>query len=193
MKKRIHDSRVDGTRKLVQQLRGLRHKPSVLVSASAIGYYGDRGDEVLDETKPPGNDFLADVCKEWEREATRARELGLRVVPIRIATVLGREGGALKAMMPVFRSGLGGKFGSGKQWTSWIHVDDLVKLFLFAADNTAIEGVLNGSSPQPLTNAQFTVELGRTLHRPAALPAPKFAMRLILARNGRTSCSPACE
>ena len=180
VKKRIYESRVDGTRKLVSAIAKLRHKPAVLVSASAIGYYGDRGNEVLDETKPPGSDFLADVCKDWEREAVRARELGLRVAPIRIATVLGRDGGALKAMLPIFRSGVGGKFGDGKQWTSWIHVDDLVKLFLFAADNGAIDRAMNGSSPQPLTNAQFTVALGHALHRPAVLPAPKFAMRLAL-------------
>ncbi len=180
VKRRIYESRVEGTRNLVSAMRELRHKPSVLVSASAIGYYGDCGDEILTESKGPGRDFLAEVCKDWEREASRARELGLRVVPIRIATVLGPNGGALKAMLPPFQLGIGGKFGNGKQWISWIHLEDLVSLFLFAADHPTANGALNGSSPQPVTNEQFTQALARTLHRPAFFSTPKFAMRLLL-------------
>lgn len=180
VKKRIYDSRVLGTRNLVTAIAGLRRKPSVLVSASAIGYYGDRGSEMLTESEAPGTNFLANVCKDWELEASQARELGLRVVPVRISTVLGREGGALKAMLPPFRLGLGGKFGSGEQWMSWIHLEDLVRLFLFAADDATIAVPMNGTSPQPVTNAQFTKELARVLHRPAFLPVPRFAMKLLL-------------
>jgi uncharacterized protein len=180
VKKRIYDSRVDGTRRLVAAIRELKHKPYVLVSSSAVGYYGDRGDQILTEAAPPAHDFLAEVCRDWEREAGHARELGLRVVPIRIATVLGRGGGALKEMLLPFRLGIGGKFGNGKQWMSWIHVDDLVRLFLFAADNSAVTAVLNGSSPNPVTNAEFTKGLGRAVHRPTIMPVPKFTLRIAL-------------
>ncbi len=180
VKKRIYDSRVGGTRNLVTAIAELRHKPSVLISASAIGYYGDRGNEILTESKAPGNDFLAKVCADWEREALRSRELGLRVVPVRISTVLGRAGGALKAMLPPFRLGLGGQFGSGQQWMSWIHLDDLVRLLLFAADTAAVTGPLNGSSPQPISNREFTGTLARALHRPAFFQIPRFAMKLLL-------------
>lgn len=180
VKRRIYDSRVLGTRNLVTAIAGLRHRPSVLVSASAIGYYGNRGNDMLTESQAPGSGFLASVCKEWEREASKARELGLRVVPVRISMVLGHGGGALKAMLPAFRLGLGGKFGSGEQWTSWIHLEDLMRLFLLAADNATITNALNGSSPRPVTNAQFTNALAHALHRPAFLPVPRFAMKLLL-------------
>jgi uncharacterized protein len=179
-KKRIYDSRVDGTRRLVAAIRELKHKPYALISASAVGYYGDHGNEVVTETTRPGTDFLAEICRDWEREASRARDLGLRVVPIRIATVLGREGGALKKMLRPFRLGLGGAFGSGQQWMPWIHVDDLVRLFLFAADNATINSALNGSSPEPITNAQFAKALGNVLHRPAFMKIPKFALKVVL-------------
>ena len=180
VKKRIYDSRVDGTRRLVAAIRELKHKPYALISASAVGYYGDCGDEVVTEATKPGTDFLAEVCRDWEREASRARDLGLRVVPIRIATVLGRDGGALKKMLPAFRLGVGGAFGSGRQWMPWIHIDDLVRLFLFAGDNATINSAINGSSPEPVTNTQFTKTLGNVLHRPAFMPAPKLAMKLML-------------
>ncbi|MBV8867075.1 MAG: TIGR01777 family oxidoreductase [Acidobacteriaceae bacterium] len=180
VKERIYDSRVMGTRNLVTAIAGLRHRPSVLVSASATGYYGDRGSEILTESEAPGGDFLAGVCKNWECEASRACELGLRVVPVRISTVLGLEGGALKEMLPVFRWGLGGKFGSGEQWLSWIHLEDLVRLLMLAADNSTITGPLNGSSPEPVTNAYFTKAFAHALHRPALLQMPKFAMKLLL-------------
>jgi uncharacterized protein len=179
-KKRIYDSRIDGTRRLVSAIRKLKYKPFALVSASAVGYYGDRGNDVLTEGMHAGQDFLAETCKDWEREASHARALGLRVVPIRIATVLGRDGGALKEMLPPFRWGIGGKFGNGKQWMSWIYVDDLVSLFLFAADNATITQPLNGSSPNPVTNAEFTRVLGRVIHRPTIMPVPKFALRIVL-------------
>lgn len=178
-KDRIRRSRIDSTRQIVSAIAGLRHKPSVLISASAIGYYGNRGDEILTEASMPGVGFLADVCINWEYEAARARDLGLRVAIIRIATVLGREGGALPKMLTPFRWGIGGRFGSGKQWLSWIHIADLARLFLFAAD-TKVSGALNGSSPKPVTNAEFTRILARAVHRPAIFPIPQFALNLAL-------------
>jgi uncharacterized protein len=180
VKQRIYDSRVASTRKLVAGMAELKYKPSVLISASAVGYYGDRGEEVLTEASGPGTDFLAELCVEWEHEAFRAREFGVRVVPVRIATVLGRNGGALKQMLVPFRLGLGGKFGSGRQWMSWIHIDDLANLFIFVAENARVTGPLNGSSPRPVTNAQFTGALARVLHRPAILPMPRVALKLVL-------------
>lgn len=179
VKDRIVRSRVDGTRQLVSAIGGLRHRPSVLVSASAVGYYGDRGAEILTENSPAGSGFLADVCLEWERDAQHAEELGLRVVRVRIATVLGRDGGALPQMLTPFRLGLGGRFGSGRQWMSWIHANDLIRLFLFAADNP-VSGPMNGSSPQPVTNAEFTRTLAHAVHRPAFFAIPRFALDLAL-------------
>ncbi len=180
VKRAIRDSRVQGTQQLVTAISKLRHKPSVLVSASAVGYYGDRGDEMLTESSAPGSDFLAQICVDWEREALRARELGLRVVLIRIATVLGRDGGALKQMLTPFRLGVGGKFGNGRQWMPWIHLHDLVQLLIFAAENPTLDGALNGSAPGPVTNAEFNRAMGAALHRPAIFPAPKFALKLAL-------------
>ena len=178
VKRKIFDSRVEGTRRLVSALGKRNDRPAVLVNASAIGYYGDRGDETLTEESAPGSDFLAEVCLAWEREAVRAREFGIRVVPIRIATVLGRQGGALAKMLTPFRLGLGGRLGSGRQWMSWIHVDDLVRLVLFAIENENVTDVLNGSSPNPATNREFTRALANAVHRPAMFPAPPVALRL---------------
>ena len=180
VKRRIRESRIDGTRQLVTAISKLRHKPTVLVSASAVGYYGDRGDEILTESSAPGKDFLAELCVNWEQEALRARELGMRVVLIRIAAVLGREGGALKQMLTPFRLGIGGRFGNGRQWMPWIHLDDLVQLLVFAAENPAADGPLNGSAPQPVTNAAFTRATAAAVHRPAIFPIPKFALKLVM-------------
>lgn len=180
IKTRILQSRVDGTRRLVSAIGRLRHKPSVLISSSAVGFYGDRGEEVLTEASSPGNGFLADVCVQWEREALRAREFGLRVVLVRIAMVLGKEGGAFPKMLVPFRLGIGGRFGSGKQWTPWVHIDDLVSLLLFAAQQRSVEGPINACSPQLVTNAQFTDALGLALRRPAFMPVPRFALRVAL-------------
>lgn len=179
-KKRIHDSRIAGTRDLVSAIGELKHKPATLVCASAIGYYGSRGDEILTEQSEPGHGFLADLCVQWEQEAHKAQEFGLRVVCIRISAVLGREGGALPKMLAPFRFGLGGKLGSGRQWMSWVHIDDLVRLFMFAAETSALDGPLNGASPTPVTNAQFTKTLSGVLHRPAPWTVPKFALKLAL-------------
>ncbi len=178
----IRDSRVLGTDALMRALTeapaGAR--PRALVAASAIGIYGDRGDVELDERAPPGGDFLAEVCSAWEAAARGAADLGVRVAIVRIGIVLGRDGGALGRMLPLFRLGLGGRLGSGRQWMSWIHVDDLVALFVCALANDAVTGVLNGVAPRPVTNAEFTRTLAAALARPAILPAPAFALRLAL-------------
>jgi len=179
-KRRIRDSRVLGTRNLVAALASARDRPRVLVCASAVGFYGDRGDELLDETSAAGRGFLPEVCQAWEREAEAARSLDMRVVRLRIGVVLAREGGALAKVLPVFRLGAGGRLGSGKQWMPWIHVDDLVHLFLHAIGHEQVDGPMNATAPAPVTNADFTRALGRVLHRPALLPIPALALRLLL-------------
>jgi hypothetical protein len=179
-KRRIRDSRVAGTRNLVAALRALDRRPHVLVSASAVGYYGDRGDDGLDEDAPPGRGFLADVCVDWEREAMAATDLGLRVVCVRIGLVLSPGGGALAKMLPAFRFGAGGRLGSGRQWMPWVHVDDIVGLLLHAARVDTLRGPLNGVAPVPVTNADFAAALGRAVRRPALLPAPAFALAVAL-------------
>ncbi len=179
-KQAIRESRVAGTRALVAALGSLpaAARPAALISASAIGYYGDRGDEELDEQSSAGSDFLADVCAAWEREALSAAPLGIRVGVIRIGVVLGRDGGALAKMLPPFRLGVGGRLGSGRQWMSWIHIDDLVNLFAHVTAHEDATGIFNGVAPAPVTNAAFTTALGRVLHRPAVMPVPAVALRL---------------
>lgn len=180
-KARIRDSRVVGTRNLVAALRGLAVKPRVLISGSAVGYYGDRGDEELNERSPPGNDFLASVCIEWEREAAVAQELGIRVVCLRSGVVLGKGGGALAKMLMPFKMGLGCPLGSGKQYMPWVHIDDLVELMLFAARTESISGPVNGVAPNPVTNREFTKVLGGVLGRPTVMPAvPAFVLRTMV-------------
>jgi uncharacterized protein (TIGR01777 family) len=178
-RERIRTSRVEGTRGLVRALGGLARPPEVLVSASAVGYYGSRGDEILTESSAPANDFLGQVCVEWEREAQQAEKLGVRVVRLRIAVVLSREGGALKRMLLPFRLGVGGKIGDGRQWMSWIHIDDLVALACFALATPALRGAVNAAAPHPVTNAGFTRELAGALHRPAIFPVPKPALHVL--------------
>ncbi len=170
-KARIRDSRVVGTRNLVDTIRRLDRKPSVLVAASAIGYYGDCGDKILDETAPPGRDFLGEVCTAWEREALAVAEFGVRVVNVRLGLVLGRDGGALSKMLTPFRLGLGSPLGSGRQWMSWIHLDDVIGVLLLAAERADLQGPLNATAPYPVTNREFTKALGRAVHRPTLLPA----------------------
>ncbi len=176
-KERIRRSRVDGTRHLVEGLKSLKAKPSVLVCASAIGIYGHRGDEVLDESSPPASDFLADVCREWEAEASKAKDLGLRVVLLRLGIVLSPNGGALKKMLPPFRLGVGGRLASGRQWMSWVHLSDVVRAIHFAVETASLSGPANVTAPTPVTNREFTKILGRVLHRPTLFPAPGFALR----------------
>ena len=177
-KQRIRDSRVEGTRHLVEAIAKLPRRPAALIAASAVGYYGSRGDDVLDESSGPGSGFLAETCVEWEREAFAAQTLGVRVVAVRTGLALDPAGGALGKMLPAFKLGAGGRLGDGKQWVPWIHLDDLVELYLFMLDNT-VSGVFNGTAPNPVTNGEFTHELGKTLHRPAIAPVPKFGLKLL--------------
>lgn len=178
VKQRIRDSRVAGTRLLVDAMGKLAVKPKVLVCASAVGYYGERGDQVLDETAGPAEGFLAEVCKEWEAEADRAEALGIRVVKIRIGLVLGKNGGALEKMLPPFRLGLGARLGDGRQWMSWIHLDDLVGMIEYALEHENARGVWNGVAPNPVTNAEFTRQLGAAVRRPALFVAPRWLVTL---------------
>jgi uncharacterized protein (TIGR01777 family) len=184
VKQRIRDSRVLGTRRLVDAIGRARRKPGVLVCASAIGYYGDRGDEALTESSGPGRGFLAEVCREWEAEARRAADVGVRVISLRIGFVLGKSGGALARMAPVFRAGVGGRLGSGKQWMPWIHIDDLAGMFVYALGSD-ISGVWNASAPNPVTNAEFTRAMAGALHRPAIFPVPPFALKLAFGEMGQ--------
>jgi uncharacterized protein (TIGR01777 family) len=175
-KRRIRESRVVGTRNLVQALARLRHPPQILVCASAVGYYGSRGDEVLREDSAPGNGYLAEVCAAWEKEAVAAEALGIRVVRVRTGMVLDARGGALKRILPPFRMGVGGRLGDGRQWMSWIHLADLAAMFQFAVENP-VRGALNGVAPIPVTNADFTQTLARAVHRPAIFPVPVFGLK----------------
>lgn len=179
---RVERSRIESTRSLAEALAALpaSERPGVLVCASAVGYYGDRGEEVLDESAPPGTGFTADLCRAWEAEAARAAESGVRVVSPRIGVVLAREGGALSMLAPIFRLGLGGPVAGGRQWMPWIHADDLVALLRRAIDEPELEGPINGVSPKPVRNAEFTRALARVLRRPAFVPVPGFALRLAL-------------
>ncbi|HVN86709.1 MAG TPA: TIGR01777 family oxidoreductase [Candidatus Binatia bacterium] len=181
-KRAIHDSRVVGTRLLVDSIATLpaAERPRALISASAIGIYGDRRDDSVDEDSGPGSGFLADVCRTWEAEALRAEAHGLRVAVIRVGIVLGSDGGALGQMLPPFRLGLGGRLGSGRQWMSWIHVHDLVRMFRFAIEHDAASGIINGVSPEAVINADFTRELGRALGRPTLVPVPGVVLQLAL-------------
>jgi len=177
----IAESRAVGTRNLVAGLRALDEgaRPGVLVSSSAVGYYGKHGDERVTEYTPAGDDFLAGVCVAWEREADAAAELGLRVVKVRTGVVLDKSGGALKTMLPPFRLGAGGPVAGGRQYLPWIHVDDLVGMYLRALDDASWSGPYNGSAPEPVSNREFSKALGRALKRPAVAPVPGFAVKLL--------------
>lgn len=177
-KESILNSRVQGTKLLCDTLAGLALKPSVLVSASAIGYYGLTGDTPVDESSPPGNGFLADVCKQWEAATQSARDAGIRVVNLRIGFVLAKEGGGLAKMLLPFKLGLGGVIGGGRQYISWIAIDDLVRLIQFALTTPELVGPANGVAPNPVTNREFTKTLGRVLNRPTLFPMPAFAAKL---------------
>lgn len=176
---RIRDSRATGTRNLVAGIAAAVPRPRVLVSASAVGFYGPHGEEPVDEHTPPGSDFLAGVCVVWEREAQAAEELGLRVARIRTGVVLDPDGGALAKMLPPFKLGVGGPVAGGRQYMPWIHAEDLVGLYLAALDGDGWSGAFNGSAPQPVTNADFSKALGRALHRPAVAPVPRLALKAL--------------
>ncbi len=176
-KKRIYESRVEGTRRLVSALSTQSQRPRVLVCASAVGYYGSQGDQILTEASSAGTDFLARLVADWEDAAQGAESLGIRVVRLRFGMILG-HGGALAKLLPPFRFGVGGKLGSGHQWMAWIHIEDVIQMILFALDYAAIRGAVNAAAPHPVTNEEFTDRLAMALHRPAILPVPAFALKL---------------
>lgn len=178
-KKIIYNSRINGTQKLVEVISKLEKKPSVFVSTSAIGIYGNRGPEELTEESSTGSDFLAHLCTEWEKEASKVKEHVKRLILIRVGVVLGHNGGALKKMLLPFKLGLGGPLGSGNQYMSWIHVEDLAGMYVEALKNESLNGIFNGTAPYPATNKEFTTTLGKTLKRPTVLPAPAFAIKAI--------------
>jgi len=176
----LRSSRVDATRQLVSALSRQKPVPKILVSAAAVGYYGDRGDEILPEESAAGSDFLATLAKDWEAEAAKAEALGMRVVRLRFGVILAKQGGALAKMLLPFRLGAGGRLGSGRQWMSWLTLEEAVEMILFALKNEGVLGALNAVAPEPVRNADFTRALAKALHRPAILPAPAFALRLAL-------------
>lgn len=183
----IRDSRVQGTTLLAQALAGLERKPSVLVSMSAIGIYGNRGDELLDESASPGSGFLPDLARAWESSADAARGAGIRVVHPRVGIVLNPRGGALAKLLPIFSLGIGGKIGRGRQWMSWISLTDTLRALEFALTTPGLEGAVNVTAPNPVTNAEFTAVLGRVLRRPTFAPVPEFAIELLYGDMGRAT------
>lgn len=180
VKRRIRDSRVLGTQRLVEAMAAMEQRPGVLVCASATGYYGDRGEEVLDETSGPGQGFLAETCVEWENAAAQAEALGVRVARLRFGMVLGRDGGALEKMLPVFRLCLGGRLGSGEQWMPWIHLEDAVAMILWALTAEEASGAYNATAPAPVRNADFTRALEGILGRPAMFSVPEWVLRVAM-------------
>lgn len=182
-KKRIKDSRVISTRNLVDAVRAADPRPPIFVSASAVGYYGDRGDEKLYEESPPGKGFLSEVCQVWEREAEPVSELGVRLAVVRIGVVLSLEGGAMPKMLAPVKLGVGGPLGSGRQWFPWIHIDDIIGILRHAISTETLAGPINGAAPEEVTNAEFTRQLARMLGRPAFLPTPEFALKLIFGER----------
>jgi uncharacterized protein len=179
-KKVLRDSRVETTRALVNALARMAARPGVLISASAIGYYGDRGDEILRESSPSGTGFLSDIAREWESEALKAKALGIRLVLARFGIILAKQGGAFPKIAQPFRFGLGGKLGSGKQWMSWVMLEDVVAILRLALENGAVRGPVNVVSPQHIRNAEFTKALAKAMHRPAIFSAPAFSLRVAL-------------
>ena len=182
-KRRILESRVKGTRLIAEALAGLKEKPKVLVSASAVGFYGNRGDETVREESASGTDFLSEVCREWEKATLQASQAGLRVVHLRIGVVLSAEGGALPKMLTPFKLGVGGRVGSGRQYMSWITLDDLVAVIRRAIEDESLRGAVNAVAPRPVTNAEFTKALGHVLGRPTIFAVPAFAARLVFGET----------
>jgi uncharacterized protein len=185
VKKRIVRSRVVGTERVVQAISTANPRPAALISASAVGIYGSRGDELLHEQSAPGNDFLADVAEQWEAKASLASSLGVRVAQTRFGIVLGQGGGALQQMLLPFRLGAGGRLGDGRQWMPWIHLEDIVTLLLTAAADARYQGPVNAVAPNPVRNEEFTQTLARTLRRPAILPVPEWALRLVFGEMSK--------
>jgi uncharacterized protein len=185
-KQKIRDSRVNGTRALCEAMARADEKPHTLICASAIGYYGDRGEELLTEISGPGQGYLTDVVAAWEAATEPARAAGIRVVNLRLGIVLSPEGGALKKMLPVFKLGLGGRLGNGRMWMSWIHLQDAAKAFVFALNTPELQGAINLCAPTPLRNSEFTRCLASELRKPAFFPAPAFAIKTLLGEMGVT-------
>jgi uncharacterized protein (TIGR01777 family) len=179
-KQLLRTSRIDATRNLVGALAKLQRPPRVIVAASAIGYYGNRGDETLNEASAPGSDFLAELCREWEAETARGAEFGARVVNLRLGIILAAHGGALPRMALPFKLGAGGRLGDGRQWMSWLSLPEVVSIIQFALANSGLSGPVNAVTPNPVRNSEFTAALAKSLHRPALFPAPAFALRLAL-------------
>lgn len=183
-KKAIRDSRVLGTRNVVDAISKLKKKPHTFIASSAIGFYGERGDEEVTESSAAGDNFLAGVCKEWEAESRRAEDAGIRTVLLRTGIVLSKDGGALGTMLTPFKLGVGGVVGSGKQWMSWISMDDEIAIINFAIENENIRGAVNAVAPNPVTNEEFTKTLGEVLYRPTFIPLPEFAVSMIFGEMG---------
>ncbi|HMK30500.1 MAG TPA: TIGR01777 family oxidoreductase [Terriglobales bacterium] len=183
-KGRIQNSRVQGTQTIASSLARAVHRPAVLICASAVGYYGNRGEEILTETSPPGSGFLAEVCRQWEAAAQPAVAAGIRTVLLRIGFVLSGKGGGLARMLTPFRLGVGGRVGSGRQWISWIALADVVASIQHVLADIRLSGPVNVTAPNPVTNSDFTSELGRALHRPALFPMPEFAVKLAFGEMG---------
>jgi len=185
-KQRIRESRTVGTKVLVDSLKKLENPPKTFISASAIGFYGNRGDEILTEDSAKGEGFLSEVCGEWEAEAKKAADFGARVVMLRIGVVLSKDGGALAKMLTPFKFGVGGVVGSGKQWMSWIDLEDLISIVHFALEDENLNGAVNVTAPKPVTNQEFTKTLGAAISRPTIFPIPEFAVKLIFGEMGET-------
>lgn len=179
LKNKILKSRLDGTQLIAESVAKLQKPPKVLVCASAIGFYGDRGEEVLDESSPAGKGFLSEVCQAWENAALPAKKAGVRTVHLRIGIILSAKGGALAKMLPPFKLGLGGILGDGQQMMSWVAIDDVAGIILCMLKNSKLEGAVNAVSPAPVTNRDFTKALGKALHRPTFFPVPSFGIRLL--------------
>lgn len=182
-KKKILDSRINATRTIVKAITSLPQPPKVLINASAVGYYGDRGLEICSETTSKGSGFLADVCVQWEKAAAPAAKKGIRTVFLRTGVVLSPNGGALAKMLPPFKLGLGGNLGSGKQYMSWVAIEDVVLAIIFIMEHPQMEGPVNIVAPNPVTNGELTKSLGKVLYRPTVLPAPAFVLRLLLGKE----------
>jgi hypothetical protein len=185
-KNELINSRINTTRNIVSLIARMDKKPQLFISASAIGYYGSRNAEFLDETSQPQDEFTHRLCKTWENEALQAEKYGLRVCITRLGVVLGKNGGALQQMLPAFKIGLGGVIGSGRQYFSWVHIDDVIGAFYFLIKNKDACGIYNLTAPNPLTNSQFTKALGAAIHRPTCLPMPEFVVKLLFGEMGET-------
>lgn len=191
-KRKIRDSRVVGTKVLVDALKSLENPPKTFISASAVGFYGDRKDEILTEDSPPGGGFFPEVCAAWEAEAKKAESFA-RAAFLRIGVVLAKDGGALEKMLTPYKLGIGGVVGSGKQWMSWIAIDDIVGIFNFLLDNENLSGAFNGTAPNPATNEFFIKSFGRAISRPTVLPIPAFVVKLLFGEMGETALLQGCR